>query len=160
MKLFKFLILAALFISLVGSVSAQTKKRKYVKKSQPKIVKTSNAWLKILSEGAYSSVETPRILIARSAKDYLKLQSLVENLPAASEINFRKTAVVAAFAGTKNTGGYSVKIIRVGGVIKIQIAAPPKDAMTTDALTQPFAVALDPVAEISRIVYSNDWRKR
>lgn len=160
MKLLKFLILAIIFSSFIGSVAAQTKQRKTSVKSQSKVVKPSNVALKVIAEGAYSTVEMPRILIARSAKDYLKLQSLVENLPAASAIDFKKTAVVAAFAGTKNTGGYSVKIIRVGGVIKIQIAAPPKDAMTIDALTQPFAVALVPVAEVSRIVYSKDWKRR
>ena len=160
MKLFKFLILAILFTSLVGSVSAQTKKRKYVKKSQSKIVKTSNAALKILAEGTYSPIEKPRILIAHSAKDYLELQSLVENLPAASEIDFKKTAVVAAFAGMKSTGGYSVKIHRVAGVIKVEVVAPPKDAMTTDALTQPFAVALVSVGEVSRIKYSKEWENR
>ena len=160
MKLFKFLILVALFISLVGNVSAQTKNRKYVKKSQSKIVKQSNAALKIIAEGTYSPVEMPRILIVRSAKDYLELQSLVENLPAASEIDIKKTAVVAAFAGTKNTGGYSVKIRRIAGVIKVEVVAPPKDALMTDALTQPFAVALVSVGEVSRIQYSKDWKNR
>ena len=160
MKLFKFLILAILFSSFIGSVSAQTKQRKSSVKSQSKVVKSSNATLKIIAEGTSSPIEMPHILIARSAKDYLEMQSLIADLPPASEINFKKSAVVAAFAGTKSTGGYSVKITRVGGVIKIQIAAPPKDAMTTDALTQPFAVALVPVAEVSRIAYSKDWKNR
>ena len=158
MKIFKFLILAVLLTSLIGSVSAQTKKRKSVKRSSSKIAGKSDQSLKILAEGTSSPVENPRILIARTAKDYLELQSLVEHLPAAAEIDFKKTAVVAAFAGTKNTGGYSVSIRRVAGVIKAEVVTPPKDAMTADVLTQPFAVALVPISTLSRIEYSNDWK--
>jgi hypothetical protein len=162
MKFLKYLVLAVLFLSFIGSVSAQTKKRKIIGKSKSKtvqtIVKSSNAELKIIAEGTYSPVETPRILIARSAKDYAELRSLIENLPDASEIDFKKTAVVAAFAGTKNTGGYSVLIRRAAGAVKVEVVAPPKDAITTDALTQPFVVALVAAGEVSRIKYSNDWK--
>lgn len=97
---------------------------------------------KIISEGLYGTVETPFIYVARSAETYEQLRKLVGNLPPASEIDFNKTAVVAAFAGVKNTGGYSVAIRRIVGKIIIEINEPPKDAITTDALTQPYKVAL------------------
>ena len=152
MRAFKFLLLAVISLSLIGCVSAQVNKRKTTKKSKPKVTKPANekptgGELKIIAEGAYGTVETPFVFVARSRETYAQLQSFVENLPPASEIDFGKTAVVAAFAGTKNTGGYSVAIRQAAGKIMIDVVAPPKDAMTTDALTTPFKVALVSVEE-------------
>ncbi|MEJ7700204.1 MAG: hypothetical protein WKF71_11235 [Pyrinomonadaceae bacterium] len=74
--------------------------------------------LKILAEGSYGTVETPFIFVARSAETYAQLQKFVENLPPAPEIDFTRTAVVAAFAGTKNTGGYSVAVKKAADKIR------------------------------------------
>ncbi len=103
--------------------------------------------LKTLAEGFYSPIEKPFIFVARTAETYAQMQSFLENLPAASEIDFSKTAIVAAFAGTKNTGGYSVTIKKMANKIMIDVAAPPKDAMVTQALTAPFNVSLVYVEE-------------
>lgn len=155
MKMLKILLLATVSLSLIGCVSAQTNKRKAEQKPKSKTTKPMNnkpiaepvGEIKIIAEGFYGTVETPFIFAARSAETYEQLRKLVENLPPASEIDFTKAAVVAAFAGTKNTGGYSVAIQRTADKISIEVVAPPKDAMTTDALTQPFAVALVPIDE-------------
>lgn len=165
MKFFKFLILAGAILTLIGGVSAQTRQRKSSSSAKAKSKTAKKAVapkivteIKIIAEGTYSSVETPRLIIARSAKEYAELQTLIENLPSASEIDFKKTAVVAAFAGLKNTGGYSVAVRRAKDKIKIEVVAPPKDAITTDSLTQPFAVALVAVEEISRLEFSAEWK--
>jgi len=147
MRTFKILLFAAVIFSLTGCASAQSKKRQTVKKSKPKAVKTMNdkpmiSAIKIIAEGSNGAVETPFVFVARSKEIYALLQNFVENLPPAAEIDFGKTAVVAAFAGTKNTGGYSVEISRTNDKISITVVEPPKDAMTTDALTMPFKVAL------------------
>ncbi len=156
MKIFKILLLAAISFSLVGCASAQTNRRKATQKSKPKSTKPMNdkptaesvsGEIKIIAEGFYGTVETPFIFAARSAETYEQLRKLVENLPPASEIDFTKAAVVAAFAGTKNTGGYSVEIQRAADKISVEVVEPPKDAITTDALTQPFVVALVPLDE-------------
>lgn len=107
----------------------------------------SDGNLKTLAEGFYSPVEKPFVFVARGAEIYAEIQSFVENLPSASSIDFSKTAVIAAFAGTKNSGGYSVTIKNPTDKIMIDVAAPPKDAMVTQALTTPFIVSLVPVAE-------------
>ncbi len=98
--------------------------------------------IKILAEGTYSKIESPFVFIARSKETYAQIRNLVENLPAAAEINFDKQAVIAAFAGMRNKGGYSVDIKRTGGKIAVELVSPPKGAMVTMALTQPFKVAL------------------
>jgi hypothetical protein len=154
-KTFKLLFLAIMSFALIGDVSPQTKKRKTVNKIKTKINKinakppvgAANANIKTVTEGAYSKVETPFVFVARSAATYTQLQSIVENLPSALDIDFEKTAVVAAFAGTKNTGGYSLDIKNVSNKILLEVTAPPKGAMLTQALTTPYKVALVPVEQ-------------
>src|SRR5262249_54671610 len=53
---------------------------------------------------------------------------------------------VAAFLGTRNTGGYSVEITRSrNDQFHVAEKAPPKDAMTIQMLTSPFKlVSFDP----------------
>lgn len=156
MKAFKILFSAIIFFGLIGSVSAQTKKSAAIKKTKTKVTKFVNkkpiaepigGEIKILAEGAYSKVETPFIFAARDAETYARLQGFVENLPSASEIDFTKSAVAAAFAGTKNTGGYSVSIKNSDGEVSINLVNPPKDAMTAQVITAPFKIALVPLGE-------------
>jgi len=150
MKTVNILFLVLLGFSLVSCASAQTNKRKVTNKSGSQNTKPMNnkpisGELKIIAEGSYGSLEAPFIFVARSTETYAQLQKFVESLPSASEIDFTQTAVVAAFAGTKNTGGYSVTVKKAADKIRIDVVEPPKDAMTTDALTTPFTVALVPV---------------
>jgi len=170
MKIFKFLLLAALTLSLAGCVSAQTNKRRTNKNSKPKNTKPmnekpktapTNDRVEIIAEGFYDSAETPFIFAARSAETYAHLQKIIGNLPPASKIDFTKSAVIAAFAGTKNTGGYSVSVKKTaGGVITIEVIEPPKDAMTTDALTTPFIVSVVSIEEENTlpIEVSENWK--
>jgi hypothetical protein len=103
--------------------------------------------LKTLAEGANSRIETPFVFVARDSRTFELLKERVEGLPAASSIDFSREAVVAVFAGTKNTGGYSVEIKISGETVSASVAAPPADAVVTQALTSPFKVALVPVEE-------------
>jgi hypothetical protein len=150
MRIFKFLLLTVVIFSLFGCASAQTNKRRTNKKSESKNTNSMNDKLcrreiKNIAEGSYGAVETPFIYVARSKETYAHLQSFIENLPPATEIDFSRASVVAAFAGTKNTGGYSVTIRNANGKISVEVVEPPKDAITTDALTMPFLVSLVPV---------------
>lgn len=170
MKTIKFLLLAAFGLSLAGCVLAQTDKRRTNKNTEPKNTKPMNEKpkaeppgenVKIIAEGVYESLEAPFVFVARSSETYTQLQKIVaQKLPPASEIDFTKSAIVAAFAGTKNTGGYSVSVKKTGDKITIEVVEPPKDAMTTDALTTPFAVSLVPIeqAETLPIEVSENWK--
>ncbi len=108
--------------------------------SQPNQMK-----IKTIDEGANSKIEKPFIFIARSAETYEQLRSLTANLPSVSKLDFNKSAVIAAFAGTQSSGGYFVDIKKSGDKISVELVAPPKDAMTTQALTTPYIVAAIPV---------------
>lgn len=170
MKIFKILLLAALGLSLAGCVSAQTNKRRTNKNSKPQNTKPMNEKpkveptgdnVKIIAEGFYESLETPFVFVARSAATYAQLQKIVAlKLPPATDVDFTKSAVVAAFAGTKNTGGYAVSVKKTADKISIELIEPPKDAITTDALTTPFAVTLVSLEaeKTLSIDVANNWK--
>lgn len=151
MKTFKSLLLITISFSFIGCASAQTGKRSTNKNNQAAERKSMNQnpaskqegkSVKTIAEGFYESLETPFIFVARSEETYSQLQKIVAELPPAKEIDFTKSAVVAAFAGLKNTGGYSVAIRKTAENVTIELISPPDDAMTTDALTTPFNVSL------------------
>lgn len=122
---------------------------------------TASGEIKVLAEGSYGKREEPFLFIARDANTYAQLKNMLEDLPSASEIDFDKQAVIAAFAGTKNTGGYSVEIKNSGEKISISVNAPPPDAMVTEALTMPYKVAAVPVEKENslNLDVSENWKK-
>lgn len=99
-----------------------------------------NAELKVLAEGAHSPIADALIVVARDAKTYQALRSLIGALPEMKEEDFASQAVVAAFLGQRMTGGYRVRIEARGSTLKISEEAPPPDAMVTQVLTTPFKV--------------------
>ena len=155
MKILKFFIFAVISINVFGNcASAQNKSNRAVgraneaTKGKPGKIRdreppqnAAESMIKIIAAGSHSSVETPFVFVARSPESFAQLQKLVENLPT-EKIDFSKTAVVAAFAGEKNMGGYSVNIEQNADKISVKVAAPPKGGMVTQVITAPFAVAL------------------
>ncbi len=130
MKTFKLLFLLVLSSVLaVNSVVAQRAGKDF----------------KVVGQGTQSNVEKPFIFVARDAQIYGQLQNIVEGLPAASTIDFDANAVVAGFAGMKPTGGYTVQITKTSQTNMIDLRSPPKGAMTTQMITQPYKVVLIPV---------------
>lgn len=117
--------------------------------------------IKILAEGSFGKIEQPFLFVARDPETYARLKSLLEDLPPAPEIDFANQAVVAAFAGTKNTGGYSVEIKTAGGKISVSVNSPPPDAIVTEALTMPYKIAAVPVESETpvNLEVSEVWKK-
>lgn len=171
MKNYKSLILIAVALTLFFCVAAQSdcKSKNKTNKNQNMNVNnpvevvppSSKGEIKYIAEGTQSKVEQPFIFVARAPEDYARLGNLVENLPPASHVNFNDSAVIAAFAGTKNTGGYSVKIGRTTGKITFKIIAPPKDAVVTQVITTPYQVAVVPVERENELPLdiSGEWTK-
>jgi hypothetical protein len=134
---------------------ATTKKvvaKKTTAKPVAKIVISDDAF-KTLAQGDQSSVEEPFIFIARNAETYAQLQTKVESLPAAESIDFQKTAVVAAFAGTRATPGYRITFEKIpnSSRMKINLIEPPKDVMLAQVLTAPFRVIAIPIESESSL---------
>lgn len=160
MNTFKFLSAVLISFIFIGCASGQTQKPQTTEKSKTKDVKTISKTagekpinkpmsddVKILAEGASSKIEKPFVFVARSNDTYAELRNFTENLPPVLEIDFSKTAVVAAFAGEKNSGGYSVSIKSAAGRVLVDTVNPPKDAMVTQVITAPFKVALISLGE-------------
>lgn len=104
--------------------------------------------IKVLAAGTYSGVEDLFVAIVRDAETYAALRKLVAGMPELKVEFFRTNAVAAAFLGTRNTGGYSVEITRqADGRLSFSEKAPPKGAITTEALTQPYQIISVPVSD-------------
>jgi len=99
----------------------------------------NSAELKTLAEGSQSSIADPFVAVIRDAETYGKLRKMEASLPKLEADFFRLNIVVAAFLGTRNTGGYGVEISRgENGKIRVAEKAPDKDAMTAQVITSPF----------------------
>ncbi len=162
-KLLNFVILSLVLIlgTTAQTCNKKTKNQVNTQTAKPAPNPTpTGAEMKIIADGSNSKVEKPFIFVALEQATYAQLQKLVENLPSVTKIDFEKTAVVAAFAGTKNTGGYSVEIKNTGEKVSVSVAAPPKDAIVTQALTAPFKVALVPIETENSLILdvSEDWK--
>lgn len=95
----------------------------------------------VIETGSQSRVAQAFVAVARDAETYAAIRRLHEKLPELRPEFFAKNAVVAAFLGRRNTGGYAVEIARdADGALRVSEAAPPKDAITTMALTAPYRV--------------------
>jgi PrcB C-terminal len=115
-----------------------------------------------LAAGAYGTLRQPFVFVARDAETYAALRTLVASLPAQSADFFKAHAVVAAFLGQRNTGGYSVEIRRPGRAqLSITEHAPPKDAMVTMALTAPFRIVALPleIDDALNLTLDATWQK-
>lgn len=100
-----------------------------------------------LAEGSQSKLTEPFIYIVRTQGDFENLKNLIDGFSTDKKIDFKKQAVIAAFAGTKSTGGYSVSITETEGQPNVAIKNPPEDAIVTQALTSPYKVSVIPIDE-------------
>lgn len=131
------------------------------KMTNEKTAPSATGEIKILAQGSFGKMEQPFLFVARDPETYARLKNMVEDLLPASEIDFANQAVVAAFAGTKNTGGYSVEMKNAGAKISISVISPPPDAIVTEALTMPYKIAAVPVKAENpvNVEVSEDWKK-
>ncbi|MDQ3684565.1 MAG: protease complex subunit PrcB family protein [Acidobacteriota bacterium] len=128
-----------------GKGAASSTASPTARESENRATKTD---MKTLAEGAYSEIEQLFVAIVRDAETYAALRELVGALPEMNKSDFSKQVVVAAFLGTRSTGGYSVQIMcEANGSIVVSEMPPPKDAMTSQALTAPFKIVSVPVNE-------------
>lgn len=130
--------LSGIWLSGVGACREQQNKNdKPVVENQ----KTASVELKTIIEGSHSAIEQPFVAVIRDAETYARLRKVEPNLPKLEPDFFQLNVVVAAFLGTRNTGGYSVEISRSDkGQIRVAEKAPAKDAMTAQVITSPFKV--------------------
>ena len=119
--------------------------------------------IKGLAEGFHSRVNDPFLAVVRDADTYAELGEWAGDLPSLGSDFFKSNAVVAAFLGQRNTGGYSVQITRGGnGEVRIDEKKPGKGVMVTQMITAPFKVVSVSLDSVSPVLLSLDspWRQK
>lgn len=105
--------------------------------------------LKVRQEfkGQHSGFRKAAHLVVKDAKEWQRLWALCtanqEPKPPLPRVDFTKEMVLAALMGEQRTGGYAIEIVQVRQqkkqiVVTVRRQTPPKDALTTMALTQPY----------------------
>jgi len=104
----------------------------------------------VLDKGMYSGIVTQRFAVIRDEATFRLLWSEHtagrSPAPPVPPLDFSNEMVIAAFAGTKNTAGYTIKILGVASKdqrleISLQMNQPGPDCMLSQVLTQPYVVA-------------------
>ncbi len=84
---------------------------------------------------------------------WLRHNAKVERVPKLPDVDFSKNQVIAIFAGQKPTGGYRVQVLSVtetpwngapARLVKYRVQTPPKNAITTQVITNPFLFRVVP----------------
>jgi hypothetical protein len=112
--------------------------------------------MRTLAQAGYCGVAKPERKVIRTQAAWEKLWAIMAlprggpNGPAkAPEVDWSKEMVLAAFMGTKSTGGYQVRIEGAapgGGKLVVTVAEkqPPPDAITAQVITSPFHLVAVP----------------
>jgi hypothetical protein len=105
--------------------------------------------------GAYSAQETAKRVVVKDQKGWEEVWSgmngNIDPKPQIPKIDFDRRMVIAVFMGSRNTGGYSVKItsVELNGklTVKVKESGPPPGGMVTEALTAPYHVIVVPKSD-------------
>jgi PrcB C-terminal len=118
--------------------------------------------IKVLAEGYHSKITKPFVAVVRDEETYAALTRLDENLPKLDSDFFKEKAVLAAFLGERNTGGYSVEITPSPIDINVLEKKPGKGVMVPQMITSPFkVVALEGgSSEAVRLMLDDAWRNQ
>lgn len=102
-------------------------------------------------ESDYGGLEAKSYRVIRSKSELgneLSLLNLDEStLNRLKTVDFKKQVVLSLHMGTRNTGGYGIKVsnVEINGnttYVKIEEQSPNPDDMVTMALTQPFCLVV------------------
>jgi hypothetical protein len=101
--------------------------------------------MQIIATGSYAAAEARQAVLAASEADYRAQWQKLIGEGEAPAVDFTQNVTVFLMAGTRNTGGWRVVPagVQIDGdtaVIDAKVQGPPPGGMTTQALTQPYAV--------------------
>ncbi|CAN5526413.1 hypothetical protein BH10CYA1_BH10CYA1_32390 [soil metagenome] len=106
-----------------------------------------NRQTEIVAAGSYSGIVEATNVVVRTRSDFKKLwaQHQSKSFPPAPlpRFDFRKDMIIAVFAGTRNSGGWSVevkKILTVPGGLSVQVAVEKPKSGASMAISQPFCI--------------------
>ena len=107
----------------------------------------------LIAAGSRSAIETPRNRIVKDKADFtmLWLEHTAHEAPTPvpPDVDFSESTVAAVFAGNQPTGGYSLTLTGLdktpgGWEVRLSLVTPGPDCMTTQVITQPWAMVRVP----------------
>jgi hypothetical protein len=113
--------------------------------------------MRTVAKGAFSGITSARQVIIKDKAAWNKLwaQHSLNQAAASSapELDLAKEMVIVVTLGRRNTGGYTIEIVKVEADdkrlrIAVQRKAPPPGAMVIQALTAPFHMAAIPRSDL------------
>ncbi len=148
------------FAQMQADTNVKKDSKTKLTKRNKKVEKQIN--LEVLAKGNYSGIEEAFIFVAKNKDDLSSLTGLIDNLEIKKKVDFEKNVVIAAFAGGHRTGGFSVEFEETEQSLFINLNSPPKDAMVTQALTQPFKIVSVPLEKwkTKKIEFSKTWKRK
>jgi len=165
------LLMLSTFAFSSGASGCHAKQTAALPTQRPNNETSINA-MKVLAEGFHSSVTHPFIAVIRDAVTYAELVKLDNTLPKLDAEFFKSNAVIAAYLGTRNTGGFGVEIkwgaagMSVGPTpakpfIYIAEKASAKGVMVPQIITSPFKVVSLEVKATDNIMVAADnaWQQ-
>lgn len=102
-------------------------------------------------KGTNSSIKGKRLLVIRNANEFSEFwadhSATQAPIPPEPDVDFETSMVIAAFAGERETGGYSITIedIRENNefmIVEVEIETPGDNCAVAQALTQPHHVVV------------------
>jgi uncharacterized protein (DUF885 family) len=149
-------------LAMLGDAAAQSSTS--AANAQPD--RTSALDFSVLATGTVSDYEGARsVELILDQNDLLRAWAIIGQGRPAPEVNFNTQAIIIAYQGRKNTGGYSINIsgIRREGTtltVNANEQAPGASAMTAQMLTSPFVAVIIPRPPNSSIVkFETDVKK-
>jgi len=114
--------------------------------------------VRTLRTGAHSGVQKPERVVIRTQVEFDSLwkrsQASKQTSEAAPKIDWSKELVLAVFLGSRNTGGYGVRIVDTREVdgkleIKVEERRPIAGGVVSQGFTSPFHIAAVPASTLS-----------
>ncbi len=115
-----------------------------------------------VGKGPASGIDDSKQVVIRNESEFKakfkEVNSIFFPEPEAPEIDFNKYTVIAVFQGTKNNGGYTIKIEKIrydeDGNVKVTVieTSPGRNCVTTDAITHPYYIAKIPKTD-AKVVF-------
>jgi hypothetical protein len=144
-------------VSLVGLLLATVGVAAEKKSDTPVVKPEVKPGVAIVKEwtGAFSRQETANRVVVKDQKAWEDLWAIMNGRirpqPELPKIDFDKQMVIGVFMGSRNSGGYSVKITGIESngklTVKVKETSPGRGMAGAAALTQPYHVVLVPKSD-------------
>ena len=114
---------------------------------------TSTVEFKLLAQGAESGIESQRFEVIRDEAAFRSAWEAHAHpaTPAQGppKVDFQTAMVIAAFAGTKSSGGYHLDIAKISQdgdrlEVTMVLTQPGADCFVSEVMTQPYVMATTP----------------